>query len=398
MRILKLAAAVLSIGLAACGGDSAQAGPAVRDSAGIQVVQNGAPAWKRGQGWRIDPAPLARVGAAEGDPNAQFTWISDALRLSDGTLWVADGMTSELRAFHGDGRYLRTVGRKGGGPGEFAGLAALFLLPGDTVAAHDYQSARVTFFAPNGTAARSITLGPVEGRLPPRPLGVFADRGLAVAPMFNPNFVPSPKPSRDSVALARYSAAGAQAAVVRRIAGEETITVAGSGFAMRPAIPFGGNTFVAVAGTRLLVADNARYELAEHGADGRLVRIIRRDTPADPVTDADRAAWLANQRASSGGRFREQQEKMLEKMPFPEQKAWFSDLLLDPAGNAWVERVVAPGTETPWDVFDPAGRFLGTVQVPAGMRLTQVGADFVVGVARDEMEVPQVRVHRIVKP
>jgi 6-bladed beta-propeller len=398
MRNRVRAAAVLSIGLAACGTDAAQVGPATRDSAGIRIVQNGAPAWKRGEAWRIDPAPLARVGVAEGDPHDQFTWVAGALRLSDGTLWVGDGPSSELRVFDPAGRYLRTVGRKGGGPGEFAGLAALFLLPGDTVAAHDYQGARVTFFAPSGAVARAVVLGPMDGTLPPRPLGVFGDGGMVVAPLYNPSFVPSPQPSRDSVLLARFSAAGAQTGALRRIAGEETITVMGGGMAMRPAIPFGGNTYVAVSGGRVLVGDNARYELAEHGADGRLARLVRRDPPRDPVTPGDRAAWLAERRAGLGARFREAQEEMLRGLPFPAHKAWFHALLLDPAGNAWVERNAAPGPAVPWDVFDPEGRFLGTVQVPAGLRLTQVGADFVVGVAKDEMQVPQVRVHRIVRP
>ena len=389
--------------LAACGGAGKDARAfAVRDSAGIRIVENAGPAWTRGQAWRVDDEPLTAVGVAEGDAHYQFGIVGDAVRLGDGTLVVSDAQANELRVFDATGRWVRTLGRQGSGPGEFSGLWSLFLLPGDSVAAYDGLAGRVTVFAPSGTLARTVTLQPLDGRLPPKPLGVLGDGTMVVAPAYNPIFSASAKPSRDTLPLARYSADGAQGASLGRIAAEEMVTiVAGSGAnrsATRGPVPFGRGTFVAAAGTRLLIGDNARYELAEHGADGRLLRLARRTVDAEPVTDADRAAWAESQHGSTGDRFRQLRERLVAATPFPEHKAPFAGVRLDPAGNAWVQRHPAPGAATPWDVFGPDGRFLGTVDTPAGLRVTQVGADFVVGVAMDELDVPQVRVHRIRKP
>jgi hypothetical protein len=395
--------AALALVLAACGGDAAAAGPTVRDSAGIRIVQNEHPVWKTGQGWRVDAEPLLDVGGEEGDANQQFARVADAVRLSDGTLLVADGQVNELRAFDAQGRYLRTLGRAGGGPGEFRGLEKLYLLPGDTVAAFDYQGGRLSFFAPSGAVARGVNLGPLDGKLPPRPLGVFRDGSLLVGPMYNPVFNNSPKPSRDTVPLARYSAAGAQSASLGRVAGEETVTLvntSGQGFAMRDRVPFGLATSFAVHGARLLVADNARYELVERRPDGEVVRLIRLAGEPEAVTEADRAAYLEQRRSamSQSDRFREAAERMLKSMPFPPRKGHFAGLRMDALGNAWVERHPAPGGDTPWDVFDAEGRLLGTVTTPAGLRVTQIGTDFVAGVWADELDVAHVRVHRIVKP
>jgi hypothetical protein len=401
--VLAGACVVLSMSNAACGGDARAAGPTVRDSAGIRIVQNERPAWKKGQEWRVDAEPLVDVGGEEGDANQQFARVADAVRLSDGTLLVADGQVNELRAFDAQGRYLRTLGRAGGGPGEFKGLEKLYLLPGDTVAAFDYMSARLSFFAPTGAFARGVGLGRLEKDLPPRPLGVFSDGSLLVGPMYNPVFNNSPKPSRDTVPLARYSAAGAQSASLGRVAGEETVTLvntSGEGFAMRDRVPFGLATSFAVHGDRLLVGDNAKYELVERRPDGAVVRLIRRAGEPEAVTEADRAAYLEQRRSamSQSDRFREAAERMLKSMPFPPRKGHFAGLRMDAEGNAWVERHPAPGADTPWDVFDAEGRLLGTVTTPAGLRVTQIGADFVAGVWKDELDVAHVRVHRIVKP
>ena len=398
------ACAALSMLTAACGGDAAAAGPTVRDSAGIRIVQNEAPAWRQGEGWRISAEPVLDVGVAEGDAKLQFARVAHALRLSDGTLLVADGQANEIRAFDAQGRYLRTMGRAGEGPGEFRGLEALHLLPGDTVAAYDYMGGRLSFFAPAGALVRSVTLQPVDGKMPPRPIAVFADGRLLVTPLYNPVFNESPRPTRDTITLALYTPAGTQAASLGRVPGEESVTVMGgegqNRMMVRDRPPFGLATSIAVHGTRLLVGDPARYELVERRPDGAVARLIRRAGEREPVTQADRDAWMEVRREGmQDARFRQMQERLLKSATFPERKPYFRDLRLDAAGNAWVQRYPeARAKEAPWDVFDPEGRLLGTVTVPTDLRVTQIGTDFIVGVWTDELDVPHVRVHRIEKP
>ena len=47
--------------------------------------------------------------------------------------------------------------------------------------------------------------------------------------------------------------------------------------------------------------------------------------------------------------------------------------------------------------FDPDGRWLGTVEMPAGPRVREIGDDYVLGTATDELDVEHVRLHRLVK-
>lgn len=75
----------------------------------------------------------------------------------------------------------------------------------------------------------------------------------------------------------------------------------------------------------------------------------------------------------------------------------YTDLLADPRGYVWVERFVAPweSDQRAWGVFDPDGVFLGHLQVPPGLAVTDVTADHVVGVAHDDLGVPRIRVYRL---
>jgi hypothetical protein len=56
-----------------------------------------------------------------------------------------------------------------------------------------------------------------------------------------------------------------------------------------------------------------------------------------------------------------------------------------------------PGDPLRWAVFDPEGRFLGHVDTPEADRITHIGADFVLGLWTEEMDVEHVRVYRLEK-
>src|SRR5690606_5816123 len=95
--------------------------PIVRDSAGVRVVRNLAPAWSGSaeDAWSLSLEPILEIGVLEGDPAYMFSQMRGPRRLSDGSIVVLDGATSEVRIFDAEGRHLRTFGRKGQGPGEF---------------------------------------------------------------------------------------------------------------------------------------------------------------------------------------------------------------------------------------------------------------------------------------
>lgn len=56
-----------------CAGErTGSAGPIVRDSAGIVIVENTVGAWSEAERWRLSDVPLVDIGVLEGDPNYQL--------------------------------------------------------------------------------------------------------------------------------------------------------------------------------------------------------------------------------------------------------------------------------------------------------------------------------------
>ena len=104
--------------------------------------------------WQFAEEPTLEIGVVEGDDDYQLFRAVSAARLSDQTIIVANTGTAQLRFFDHDGRFLRSVGRWGNGPGEFRWLQGVQVAEGDTVVAFDGRLRR-SFFAPDGEFVRS---------------------------------------------------------------------------------------------------------------------------------------------------------------------------------------------------------------------------------------------------
>lgn len=396
---LRLAVAGILPLLAACGGDARAAGPVVRDSAGVRIVENTRPAWAEGQGWRVAPEPEVDIGVADGDAAYQFGRVAGALRLADGRVVVADGQANHLRYFDAGGRHLRTVGRTGGGPGEFQGLIRLLRFAGDTVAAWDYQLARLSLFAPDGTFLRGRSVPAVGGREMPQVEGAFADGSLLVTP-FSLVFGSGTSVKRDTVTLLRYAADSARVDSIGRFPGAQTLSVAwteNGGGATRGPVPFGPNTYRVVRGDLLHVADSERFEVASYKGDGTLRRLVRAAYTPEALTPEEIARYKEEQRAESGeSRERQFVERSLAATPFPKTKSAFAGMVVDATGATWL-RGHSVGSDAPgrWTVFAADGALLGTVELPAGLHVVEIGADYVLGTWQDELDVEHVRLHRL---
>jgi hypothetical protein len=63
-----------------------------------------------------------------------------------------------------------------------------------------------------------------------------------------------------------------------------------------------------------------------------------------------------------------------------------------------VQDYIIPGaTEVNWNVFDRDGALLGAVSVPARLRVKQIGTDFVLGVAVDDLGIEHVQLYSLTR-
>jgi hypothetical protein len=385
--------ALFPVVFVACSGGP-DAGPVtVRDSAGIVIVESRGPLWQAGEAWRLSDEPVLTIGVMEGPEEYQLFNAVWALRLADGSIAVANGGTFEIRVYDAEGRFVRHVGREGGGPQEFKRLGLMWRTPPDSLYVNDFGNTRLAVLGPDGGVARTFRLTGLN-RNYPMPLGAFADGTFLVSSNeFSAIDAARQGLGRDTLLLFRYDRNGSLLDTVARRPGREVYwtTVNGTPNMTSPP-PLGRWGFTAVGTDRWYYGAQDAYEIEVFGTDGALQRLIRRPGPNRPVT-----AEVA----------RAVRERLLERddrlhwhadIPLPATVPAHGIMLAADDGHLWVQEYRLRGEPQRWAVFDPEGRFLGHVQTPDADRITQIGSDFVLGLWSDEMDVEHVRMYRLLKP
>lgn len=105
----------------------------------------------------IRVTPSTRLGS-EGDA-VGVAILAEAAVDTRGRFAVASPMTvGEILIYEASGRFVRTIGRRGGGPGEFEHPVKLRFGPGDSLHVLEEGIGRFTVFTPALEHARSVTL------------------------------------------------------------------------------------------------------------------------------------------------------------------------------------------------------------------------------------------------
>jgi len=86
---------------------------------GVQIVHNEKPKW--GKNPEVELEFIRQIGVYEGpDENYMFFRPIDIKEDKQGNLYVLDAGNYRIQKFDPDGKYLKTFGRRGQGPGEFS--------------------------------------------------------------------------------------------------------------------------------------------------------------------------------------------------------------------------------------------------------------------------------------
>ncbi len=390
--------------LAACGqGGGGGTGLAARDSAGVRIVENGAPQWKDGGGWTVGADPTLEIGMIDGPAEYQLSRVRGAVRLSDGRIVIAHGDSKELRYFDASGRFLTAAGRAGGGPGEFQNLDVIHGYRGDSIAAWDPDSRRISVFGADGRFGRATTIEGIDA-VTVYLRGVFRDGSLVLEPTksFQSMVLLKEGEQRDTVTYLHYTAEGSFADTLGSRADREYLATRAGSFTSQASVIFGRDSYLAAGGDRVYLGESDAFRIDALAADGSAKMSIRR-------TDGLRAVsreQLARVRAEEEEKRRKVNEQVAAitkgqvpgreapELPSRETVPAFDNLIVDEAGNLWVREYLSTSEDTPrWSVFDRDGRWLGTVATPKGMDVYQIGSDWILGRVKDELDVEYVRLH-----
>lgn len=385
---------------AACGGSKEENSTStIVDSAGVTVVTSAGSAWGA-RGMSVDTNPVLRVGAEEAGPY-QFSFISTARLLEGGGIAVVELSANEIRLFNAEGRHLRSVGRRGRGPGEFQVISGLFPRSGDSLVAYDQIERRATIFPLADGDARVVRSQAVPGaRGSFSAFGAFSDGRLL---LYNPGsgFRPDLQPGLQwvtSEVVALDPTDGSARTIVRLPSRQQFVLPGGD---TKVVAPLHG-AIHAVANDGFYWGTSDRYEMRFYDTTGTLRRILRRPLEPRPVTPAMIETWIAvnleTVRKREGEAAVAKYKQSYEEGPFGDRVPLFDRAFVDGEGRLWVGLSEWPKSQAAprrWSIFAPNGAWLGDVDAPANVRIVDCRDDRVLGIWQAEGEAPYVQVHRL---
>lgn len=385
-----------AFGLAACiedSGDESDPWDGTVDtlpSGTVEVRNTGRGIWDSTTPWRV--IEEVRIGALEGSGPDLFGRIS-ALEVDEsGRFYVFESQAQELRVFDKAGEHLWTIGRKGGGPGEFREGIGLAWAPDGNLWVVDPGNSRISVFDTTGahvTMKRILggyVMMPWKGRFDRS--GRFHHYGLDIDPDRESRFVmvrfDTLLNPLDTIPIPR-------APDVRYF---ELRT--GDGM-IQAGVPFSAGISWTIAATgHLWFANTGEYRVFERNQRSDTVLIVSREFDPIPVTGAEVESAIADLDwfTEQGGR--------IDRSRIPTHKPAVSSLYVDDDGFVWIVPVAAAeDSGRLLDVFEPSGRYLGRVRLPFRLLtgpLPLFRHGMVYGVTSDEFDVPYVVRARVVRP
>ncbi len=408
--------------LAACGTDAARSGANPDMPWVTQVDSTGDTVRVRITG--EIPEALVRtlvaeleIGEEDGSEEETFGYVVSVVPTADRGVILYDDQASAIRQFGPTGAFIRNIGRKGGGPGEFGQVNGLSLLPDGRLLVWDATNARINVYSDTG-AYQSLYRVPFSSHFGQNMLWsddagrtyswailktdsadftnntpgviVYDPSGNVVDSVEYPRWRPRP-PS-----LAARTADGRMSTSYN--------------------FPFWPDNVAQVSPKGDMVSGPGDpYVLYFTGRAGAKPIRVDRETQPVPVSDTERR----EARAFPEFYLRKVDPNWNWNGPdIPGNKPAYDEILVDRDGRVWVS-VATPGVPIPaaelppvkegrekeprtttrsptlYDVFSPEGRLLGRVAFPRRVSLRQAVGDDVYALRRDSLDVQYVTRYRI---
>jgi hypothetical protein len=294
------------------------------------------------------------LGGADEGPEAFYTlWRSVVTTGRDGSIYVIDRPNHRVVAFDSVGGHRWSVGREGGGPGEFQWPFGVAVGADGTVEVMDIGNRKIERIAADGEYLGSVSLGP-EGAIMQMER---VDAGLAIELQQGMHEI------TDKLVIAD---------------GADTTEL----------------TSVTPAGTKLVEVPNCP------------IRIQQPPIFAPELTWA--AGWTQATAEIAAGEFPEglrlrggaidcnvPAEDFAEARGYAPLVPTIRELLVEPDGTIWVERDwTAPG-EHPIDIIAPDGSYVGTLPSDVEYPVAFTSAGHAVVIETDDLDVQRLVIYRV---
>ena len=302
------------------------------------------------------------IGVKEGDENYMFGQRVYFNTDNEGNFYVTDWDRKRIQKYDPQGRYIRTIGRSGQGPGEFQNVWRPEFDSDGHLYVLDIAAQRLSFFdKESGQFLRQIKLpsdfhptlvnrqGYFVGEKTIVEEGPKGTKFTTVYGLFDdqPQIV---KEFLKTIWEPREGSGSGEAALVSSLANNL------SDQAFKP-IPL----YLLAQNDDIWVGYPETYEIRICGPDGKSKRIIRKDNDPRPVTSKDKERFLEEQESEFfrflPGPAQALKNKIIDAVRFPENKPAYNSFAL--MENGWLVVVVESPQKNValFDIFNERGQY-----------------------------------------
>ena len=367
------------------------------DSAGVRIVESDPSS--SDATCTISEEPTIVIGDDETDERQWFSYIRGAARLSDGSIVAADRATAEVRIYDETGRHLRSMGRKGEGPGEFDDPFQLWVAAGDTLWVGDAMAPwRYNLFSAEGDFVRQVNLKPLFPNA--SVMGGVLDNGYSVNSKTKharrENFN-----NPDTLLVQVHDPSGQLVGTLARMPDRSSgIVKEVPDFGLFPL--FQSFALADAAGSTIALAHGLETEVRVLDDEFNLRTIIRWHEPAREVTGADVRAWredyyrMRGQPASVGWD-RYDDARVSDNRPVADLFPAIYHVMIGRDGRIWVRQYDRPREDRAWLAFAPDGDFVCHLpQLPGSVR--EFGDDHVLLLSQSELGIQMLHLYSLHLP
>ena len=323
---------------------------------------------------RIELVEDLVIGERGDDPNYAFYRVGTVKADAEGRIYVLDRGNNRIQVFTATGEYLRTLGGKGSGPGEFRSEGGFsqfgLIIAADKVILHDGMQSRTSTWDTEGTYLGDVSTSPT--RFVDLLVG-FPDGSNIAETMVYEEGKAGERLSFHVIGM--FSATGEPMHNYIRLLFPGNFRVGRVGL-MRPT---GSPQFAATDQGNVYATASDEYQVLAFDADGSARWALRVAHERRPFTDEHRGTIL---------------EMLMDNSPdfdatgteWPTHIGSISDLFVDGHGHLFVKEFVVPYTSRPdevaVDVYSPEGDRMFAGYMP-NLRWTDAVGDFIYAIRSD---------------
>jgi len=279
---------------------------------------------------------------------------------NNGYVYICDYKANNIKKFDSSGKYIKTIGRKGQGPGEF-NMPFGIAVTNDRLIVGDMGNRRLCALTPDGEFIKSVTIS--IGGMPQKIRGL--PNGDIVIAMEKIYFREPDKPQDCLIEIYSPNLEKKRTVYTQQVWRNKFMRIENMGTNIIQ--PFSPLVYWDVSPDgKVVIGYPKNYEIEIYDSDKGKISSFTHSYEPIKVTDQDKEIFFAGMTYSTGGVVKQGvPDYIVKNTEFPKYKPAFKHILVDSEGNilVWAYRKNRKEESRFFDAFDPEGNFIGNVQI-----------------------------------